>query len=649
MKKLFIVLCVLAFASTGNCSSLSKGLIGHWPLTTEYSDATYEAKDATPYAQHGTASSAPTVGATYTEFDGADDYMDMGAIDPIGTGTFTWSAWVYVQGDGAHGQYEVIFTNGKTIIYWDDSFDRITFTRNNSNAFPALENSVPKNTWTHLLLTSTSGGGAQWYVNGSTSGAADTGVTIVAGDGNLMIGSDDVPTFPFDGFLSDMRIYDRVLSQEEISLLYKMDRPKTPSTANLDKGLIGHWPLTTEYSDATYDSKDSTPNANHGTGSNLTVGATYTEFNGTTSKVDLGGNVVDDGDITFSAWMYTTGSGAGTYEYLYNNGNFHCYWHDVADRVVVYSDGSSASFSVTDSVLINTWYHVLVTRDTTGANTNFYINGVLSGAANQDSGTPAAGTGNDVIGNRAGNDRSIDGYLSDIRIYNRILTSAEISLLYAMDRPKTPSTANLDKGLIGHWPLTTEYSDATYDSKDSTPYANHGTGSNLTVGATYTEFDGADSKIDTGTNVVDDGDITFSAWIYTQGSGESTSEIFYSNGQVSILFDDGSGDDHITVKSDSLTPADSDPFSILKNTWFHVLVTRDTTGASTVIYLNGVASGGTQDSGTPAVGDNNDIIGATNAGAATFDGYLSDIRIYNRILTSAEIALLYESDRGKYQ
>ena len=61
--------------------------------------------------------------------------------------------------------------------------------------------------------------------------------------------------------------------------------------------------------------------------------------------------------------------------------------------------------------------------------------------------------------------------------------------------------------------------------------------------------------------------------------------------------------------------------------------------------LNGSAN---QSAGTPAAGTTNICIGNSSVGNNSFDGILSGVRIINGILTVAEIAQLWSSERGKY-
>lgn len=115
-------------------------------------------------------------------------------------------------------------------------------------------------------------------------------------------------------------------------------------------------------------------------------------------------------------------------------------------------DGAS---SLANSIIYNSiWYHILVTISS-GQLANFYINGVLSGTGNQDLVQTIATitTTNAIrIGNRAtATDRSFDGSINNVKIWNKILTSAEIALDYA--------GSPVLSGLIHHFKLGGDYAD----------------------------------------------------------------------------------------------------------------------------------------------------------------------------------------------
>jgi hypothetical protein len=79
------------------------------------------------------------------------------------------------------------------------------------------------------------------------------------------------------------------------------------------------------------------------------------------------------------------------------------------------------------------------------------------------------------------------------------------------------------------------------------------------------------------------------------------------------------------------------------DTWAHVAATYN--GSKLTIYINGVASGSFNVTGTTCSNDEPLAVGAKNAPAkglleAFWDGLLDDVRVYNRPLTATQVAAL---------
>ena len=89
----------------------------------------------------------------------------------------------------------------------------------------------------------------------------------------------------------------------------------------------------------------------------------------------------------------------------------------------------------------------------------------------------------------------------------------------------------------------------------------------------------------------------------------------------------------------------------------HILVTTDGTGtaAGTKMYINGQQvsinivldnlSGNTQNSANFCIGTRNNSTGSTNI----FKGNISNVKIYNKALTSQEVLQNYNALKGRYQ
>ena len=171
----------------------------------------------------------------------------------------------------------------------------------------------------------------------------------------------------------------------------------------------------TMYEDVSREQRTCTPTALDYT--ELASGLWVPTFNGSTSVIDTGSDWIGVQSVTISAWLYLSGYGETSGRIL--DGTQLMLWvSDTGDRLGIASDGATLVYSATDSIEVSAWYHVMVTRTSAGV-INFYVNAVLSGSADQDSGTPAAGT-NVLIGNKIESERTFDGYISGLTVYSSI-------------------------------------------------------------------------------------------------------------------------------------------------------------------------------------------------------------------------------------
>jgi hypothetical protein len=173
-------------------------------------------------------------------------------------------------------------------------------------------------------------------------------------------------------------------------------------------------------------------------GANLTNGFTISAWINARSYGEGGntGMILDKSSAAggVNGFRYCLNSAAGTIEFKLNNG--------------------TARLSAASSVIFGSWLHILVTI-TSGQLANHYVNGVLSGTANQDLVQTIATitTTNAMrIGNRTGaTDKTFDGGIRSVKMWNRVLTATEIANDYA----GLPNTT----GLIHHFKLGGDYTD----------------------------------------------------------------------------------------------------------------------------------------------------------------------------------------------
>lgn len=279
--------------------------------------------------------------------------------------------------------------------------------------------------WMHLMMTWKSldaGGdgkirlyrdGELWFTDSDVMSGNSQMTTS-----NFWIGSDDGGRH-FNGTIDEVKIYDRALSEDEISDVY-----------NYGIGTSG------KYGDALkFDGEND-----------------YIEV-GDDSSLDI------DNEITISAWIKTTND--GNYKKIItkmDSSNNNGYWLQVNNdgrmHGLIKNGGTSLiSLFSTETVYDDSWHHVVFTYDSSDGNAYMYIDGSEDGS---DSSGTDIGTNNVPLylsGHVEKAEHYFNGTIDEVMIFDRALSSTEIDILYENSRYMTEgttySTSFADKEL-GH-------------------------------------------------------------------------------------------------------------------------------------------------------------------------------------------------------
>jgi hypothetical protein len=111
---------------------------------------------------------------------------------------------------------------------------------------------------------------------------------------------------------------------------------------------------------------------------------------------------------------------------IFDNSKFLIYVNP-SGYLTVSRDGTTLINSAAASIAINTTYNIAILSTSAGV-TNIYINGVLSGSANQAAGTPASGTLYN-IGNNAASNQGFTGIIRGVMLWGVIHNLDDISLV----------------------------------------------------------------------------------------------------------------------------------------------------------------------------------------------------------------------------
>ncbi len=218
-------------------------------------------------------------------------------------------------------------------------------------------------------------------------------------------------------------------------------------------------------------------------------------------------------------------------------------------------------------------------------------------------------------------------------------------------------TLNLNRstlmdGLMGWWPL----SEANYQGGvfvDGSGEGNDGTPANAPnfaingfrnpVGSTV--FNGSSDLVNCGNDasLQFSTGLSISAWIRTSADGCIGQRLHDAVDEGILLFRVIAGKIQFLVSNNSLgnISAVNSTAPVNDNAWHHVVGTTDRTTMRT--YIDGGADGTANDTSSDTLGSSvEDLsIGVRLPTTAWFDGDITDVRIYNRVLTPAEIKLLY--------
>lgn len=258
-------------------------------------------------------------------------------------------------------------------------------------------------------------------------------------------------------------------------------------------------------------------------------------FNGTTDTVVIphNANQLLTTGLTLSAWIKPRSIGENSQGMIFNKTNgtnsadgFY-FTLQTNERINFRVNASSSINSAVGGVPFNRWTHVSVTAAADGT-ANFYVNGALSGTANQAT-TALSGittTNALTIGNRStATDRTFDGWIDEPIVWNRVLTAQEISDLYLLGDIPT-------SGLVAGY-LFNEGAGTTVN--DFSPTANNGT----ITGATFSaDVPMKARKASVNANMVKNGDFEYAPpftaatanqtdrWIDGTSGGSTTNNLF---------------------------------------------------------------------------------------------------------------------------
>ncbi len=709
--------------------SLNIGLVGHWTfdgknMTPNVIDSSVYANNARVVGQSATTSVTGVIGQAL-DLDGANDHVSIPSPNgsPLGfsTSSLSISIWIKPRTFGI-GNYGRILDNVTTVsvvkgysLFLNNSpggnpagtetlSTCIGYGSATAVCSTANSNSITLGVWQHIVMTyATSSGAVIFYVNGVNRGGSTLGQTIAQGSSEILLGNRVADLIrQYNGSVDDLRLYNRVLSANEVRTLYNIGSNKTgvtSSTRNIPNGLIGHW---------TFDGKDMAPTvrdisglANHGTlvgqiSTTSVVGkfGQALRFDGANDYLNISAvaNDIGTGSTTISAWVklddpHTSASSLKSVFSLNDSPSSNdmalCFkgggtticgttgGSNGAICFMTYSGAFNNACSAQTSWNSNVWYHIVGKIDQTG--TYLYVDGVQVGYnSNSRRGSSQSVTSSIASEWNGPQINFFKGTIDDFRVYKRGLSIEEIRQLYNLGVTKlgitsTSTAYSYSSGLVGYW--TFDGKNMVPNVRDSSGLGNHGyiTGQSSTT--TYPGrigqalvFDGIDDNVNAGSasSLKPSLPISISTWVKLDSihptlsvplvafrDGENHNGYWLQVGpDKSVQVNFGSNTScNVTSRRTGSTGANK----IEVGNWYHIVGTiRGDTDMN--IYINNVSeslsytgSGGSITySGSSALRIGTSAIGGGPGCVPVYaDGLIDEVRVYNKALSQSEVKQLY--------
>jgi hypothetical protein len=479
----------------------------------------------------------------------------------------------------------------------------------------------------------------------------------------------------FGGSVDDVRLYRSAFSADDVKRLYGLGAtthiaasPQTGLAASTQasgasNGLVGWW--TFDGANLLQNATDSSGQGNMGYLSGFTSTTTLAgpvgqalSFNSTATINAGSATSLDDienqggGGMSGAAWIKTESSDAAAHTiFMKGSANVGAGEGDWAFRLsttnklefVKGADTTVLTVMASNAFPTKSWHHVAFTWDgsLTATNVHIYVDGVEVSYGTQTNGASAkvsdsslsvaiGGSVNRFLG-------EVGGKIDDVRLYNRVLSMGEVKRLYEIGATAkvsaTPQTglaaptqaSGASNGLVGWW--TFDGSKLLHNATDSSGQGNTGflqgftaTSSAVAFGklGQALSFNGTSAYVSEPTTISNIRTISFWARASTTAA--------MAQGLVNLT---GSSIYISTNASRAISLA----------------------GAEGTFYVNGVQTGSPTLSGSAwhhvVVTSAGDITGSQiefgRANSVLFGGSLDEVRVYNRVLSAAEVLRIYQT------
>ena len=583
-------------------------------------------------------------------FDGVQSTIIAPTATQLNSAAMTISFWVKIKALPATGEV-FLLSNGGWQERWKislPSHGRPVFTTNSTSGIKDMDTdsaALPVGTWTHVVMVHDTVNN-KIYFNGvlKKSLAVAGALNKTSKPFGMGFSPLDACCY-FNGSLDEVTLYNSGFSDAQVAALYTAQNT-APTIAN---GRVASY----SFNGSAFDSSSF---QNHGTLSNVKpttdrfgFGARAYAFNGINSTIKAANSAaLNSPTTTVSFWVKVNALPGNGEVFLLSYGGWQERWKislpghgkPVWSTNNVGTGNSDMDSGDGNALPIGVWKHVVMVHD--GTNDKIYIDGVKKAtkavAGNLKNTQYPLGMGYSPIDTCC----YFNGSLDEVQVYNYALADADISALYTAQSTSTATATDL----VASYKLNGS-------GKDFTQFGNDATGGNATpapnrfsLGGNALNFSGKDSLVASNSSVLQSDNTTIAFWVKPNALPASGEVYLLSNGgwqerwKISLP---NHGKPVWSTNNVGTGNSDMDAGTgnaLTVGTWQQVVMTHD--GTNDKIYING------------AVKNTKAVAGALKKtvqpfgiaynpidGGANFNGSLSDILVYNRALSDAEISTLY--------
>jgi hypothetical protein len=570
-------------------------------------------------------------------FDSNTDTLSATLPAAIGTGDFTFEAWVYRT--SASGDENVIVNGSSNTNGWGMAIDGQKLrARSGSTNFLFSTSNIPTGAWTHCAI-SRQGTTVRVFVNGvqeasGTSSFNSTATVLLVG--NWTAGGTN---FGFEGYISNARV---IVGTAAYTAAF------TPPAQPLEP--IAGTSLLTCQSPTFVDNSTNRlaitvsgsprPSLINPFGFTAGTKTSYTPavyggsmyFDGTGDYIsNTSSNSLNfgTGAFTVEMWLYANTISTTQFQVAMttnpqSNGGFQIYNRDI-NTSLVFGGINGSEHTIISNMIPRQWYHIAISRVSTGTNQTFvFVNGALTN-------TLTVSDNYNINGfNLGGYNASIfwHGYISNVRVVRgtAVYTSSFVP-------PAAPVTSITNTTLLVNGTAAAVRDASTGNNLETVGDARVST-SVVKYGTTSMAFDGTGDYLTlppTQSTAFGTGNFTIEFWVYPGTKVGTFPGLFGNQNFVANSF--VGYDRHGTYPNNfsifcynysSTAAMLISTTTVLANTWYHVAITRS--GSSIKLFVNGineasVTFSGSVDGGVPLRYIGCDYV--TNP----FAGYIQDLRI----------------------